>query len=88
LAGLLPARLQTLNRKPFSSDANYQVFVDSLTSGRPLPTIRLWGLIEERLMVAFGNIWQRVLTNPDVDLDELIRTELDPLAQKLNRILE
>jgi multiple sugar transport system substrate-binding protein len=87
-AGLLPARLKTLERKPFSSDAHYQVFVDSLMSGRPLPKIRLWGLIEERLTAVFGVLWHKILENPKADLDKLIRAELDPLAQKLNRILE
>jgi hypothetical protein len=80
--------LKTLERTPFSSDAHYQVFVDSLMSGRPLPKIRLWGLIEERLTAVFGVLWHKILENPKADLDKLIRAELDPLAQKLNRILE
>jgi hypothetical protein len=74
--------------KPFSNNAAYQIFVDTLKSGRPLPMMRLWGLIEERLTAAFGNIWQKVLASPNPDLDAIIEAELNPLAQKLNQILQ
>jgi multiple sugar transport system substrate-binding protein len=86
--GLLPARLETIKTKPFSTDPFYQVFVRALMSGRPLPNMRLWGLIEERLTSAFGILWHKILADPDPDLDALIKAELDPLAQKINRILE
>jgi multiple sugar transport system substrate-binding protein len=86
--GLVPARLDTLALKPFSNNAAYQIFVDTLKSGRPLPMMRLWGLIEERLTAAFGNIWQKVLASPNPDLDAIIEAELNPLAQKLNQILQ
>jgi ABC-type glycerol-3-phosphate transport system substrate-binding protein len=87
-AGMLPARLETLTSKPFSTNPFYQVFVNSLMSGRALPTMRLWGLIEERLTVAFGMLWNKILEEPNPDLDALIQAELNPLAQKINRILE
>lgn len=87
-AGLIPARLETLEMPPFSTNPDYQVFVNALKDGRPLPTMRLWGLLEERLTTAFANLWQNILSTPDPDLDALIKAELDPLAQKLNRILE
>jgi hypothetical protein len=50
--------------------------------------MRLWGLIEERLTAAFGNLWEKILSDPNPDLDAIIEAELDPLAQRLNRILE
>lgn len=86
--GLLPARLETLATEPFSVDPSYQVLVKALESGRSLPTIRLWGLIEERLTAAFGSLWEKILADPNPDLDALINAELDPLAQRLNHILQ
>ncbi|MFZ0546604.1 MAG: extracellular solute-binding protein, partial [Candidatus Promineifilaceae bacterium] len=86
--GLLPARFETLSLEPFSIDPRYQVFVNALKSGRSLPVMRLWGLIEERLTVAFANLWDQILQDPDPDLDAIIQAELNPLAQKLNRILQ
>jgi arabinogalactan oligomer/maltooligosaccharide transport system substrate-binding protein len=87
-SGLLPARLETLESKPFSADPMYQVFVNGLKSGRSLPTMRLWGLVEERLTAAFASIWSRILAEPDPNLDAIIKAEMDPLAQRLNHILE
>jgi ABC-type glycerol-3-phosphate transport system substrate-binding protein len=86
--GLLPARLETLATKPFSVDPSYKVLVKALKSGHSLPIMRLWGLIEERLTAAFGNLWEKILADPNPDLDAIIEAELDPLAQRLNRILE
>ena len=86
--GLLPARLEALETKPFSVDPSYQVLVKALKSGRSLPTMRLWGLIEERLTAAFGNLWEKILSDPDPDLDAILDAELDPLAQRLNHILQ
>jgi multiple sugar transport system substrate-binding protein len=83
--GLLPARLETLAREPYETHPFYKVFVKGLKFGRSLPTIRLWGLIEERLTMAFGNLWEKILAEPEPDLDAIIQTELAPLAQKLNR---
>jgi multiple sugar transport system substrate-binding protein len=86
--GLIPARLETLETPPFSVDPFYQVFGNALKSGQTLPAMRLWGLIEERLTLAFANIWSKVLADPNPDLNAIIEGELEPLSQKLNRILE
>jgi multiple sugar transport system substrate-binding protein len=86
--GLLPARLETLAGPPFASDPMYQVFVNGLKSGRSFPAMRLWGLMEEQLTAAFGNLWASVLEAEEPELDALIRRELEPLAQRLNRILQ
>jgi multiple sugar transport system substrate-binding protein len=85
--GLLPARLETLEMEPYSDQPAYQVFVEGLKSGRSLPTMRLWGLIEERLTFAFGNIWEEVLAEPNGDITAIIQGELEPLARRLNRNL-
>lgn len=86
--GLVPARLESLLMKPFSEDPAYQIFVETLKSGRSLPTMRLWGLIEERLTAAYGNIWKNVLATPEPDLEAIIAAELNPLAAKINQILQ
>ncbi len=57
-------------------------------TGCSFPAMRLWGLIEERLTPALGNIWQSILSAGQPDLDEIIQAELDPLARRLNQTLE
>lgn len=86
--GLLPVRLEALSSPPFSDQPVHQTLVRGLKSGRSFPVMRLWGLIEEQLTAVFGNLWARVLATPDPDLDALIRAELEPLAERLNRRLQ
>jgi multiple sugar transport system substrate-binding protein len=85
---LMPARVEVLGDAPFVDTPTYQVMSQGLRTGRAFPSFRLWGMIEERLTAAFGSIWQRVLADPNADLDAVIRAELKPLAQRLNVVLE
>jgi len=52
------------------------------------PTMRLWGSIEDKLVATISNIWLQLLTNPTQDIDECLRKHLDPLANRLNMLLE
>jgi maltose-binding protein MalE len=85
--GLLPARVATFQEEPYANHPHYRVFIEGLETGRSLPAIRLWGLIEERLTIAFGNLWEKILADPNPNLTALIQGELEPLAQRLNRNL-
>ncbi len=86
--GLLPVRLEVLDAPPFSTQPTWQVMSQGVKQGRAFPAMRLWGLIEDRLTPALGNIWAKVLSAEQPDLDSIIRTELEPLAQRLNRTLQ
>lgn len=86
-AGLLPVRNDALATPPFSTEPLYQVLSRGLQTGRSFPVMHSWGLIEDRLVPALGNIWQKVLATPEPAIDDLIRAELEPLAQRLNRTL-
>jgi ABC-type glycerol-3-phosphate transport system substrate-binding protein len=88
LLGLLPSRLSVLSTPPFADDPHYQAFVGGLQSSRSFPVMRLWGLVEEQLSAAFGKLWATILATPNPDLDTLIRAELEPLAERLNRRLQ
>ena len=63
------------------------VILNALQSGRGFPTIRLWGAVEEKLIVEISNIWAELLANPGQDLDACLHKHLDPLAQRLNIVL-
>lgn len=86
--GLLPIRLDALAEPPFSNDPLYQVMSRGLRTGRSFPALRLWGLLEDKLTPALGNIWYRVLSAAHPDVDALIWAELEPLAQRLDRTLQ
>jgi multiple sugar transport system substrate-binding protein len=85
--GLMPVRLEALSSAPFTTDPLYQTLAQGLTAGRSFPAMRLWGLVEDKLSAALGNLWAKVLAAPNPDLDFLIHAELEPLARRLNATL-
>lgn len=87
-AGLLPVTLNGLAGPPFGDQSLYQVMKRGLQMGRTFPTMRLWGLIEEKLSTALGQIWAQVLAEPEIDPEAIIRSELEPLALRLNTTLD
>lgn len=86
--GLLPVHTEALAVPHYADHPIYRVMRQGVQSGRSFPAMRLWGLLEERLTSALGNIWQKILAAEQPDLDVIIQAELDPLAQRLNHTLE
>jgi ABC-type glycerol-3-phosphate transport system substrate-binding protein len=83
--GFLPARveaLQRLEKRPF-----YGAVAETLKRGRSFHKIKLWGLVEERLMNAVTQIWQALYANPDANIAEEITKVLDPLERRLQLTL-
>jgi multiple sugar transport system substrate-binding protein len=86
--GMLPVLMEAFRAPPFADHPIYQVLGRGVTDGRSFPSMRLWGLIEEKLTAALGGLWARVfLAEPAASLDDLIRAELEPLAARLNKTL-
>jgi multiple sugar transport system substrate-binding protein len=85
--GQLPVRLEVLAQPPFSTDARFQVMVEALKTGRPLPRMPRWGVVEERLVSALTHIVAEVAAQPEGDLDAIIGKYLEPLARRLDIIL-
>jgi ABC-type glycerol-3-phosphate transport system substrate-binding protein len=83
-AGLLPVRLDVLSEPPFTNDPACQTMARALSKGRSFPLFTHWGLIEDQLVDALGQIWADILGQPDPDVDAVIRGRLEPLAQRLN----
>jgi multiple sugar transport system substrate-binding protein len=82
--GLLPVRLDVLSEPPFTDDPAYQVIVRALRAGRSFPLLTRWGLIEDHLVNALGQIWADILGQPDPDVEAIIQGRLEPLAHRLN----
>ena len=85
--GLLPTRLEALQRPPFSTDPRYQVLAHAAQSGRSYPALLRWGLIEENLSHTLMQIWSDLAANPRSDLDVLFSQRINPLAKRLNNLL-
>jgi multiple sugar transport system substrate-binding protein len=87
LAGVLPTRISVLSEAPFSTDQHYKIFIEGLKRGRTLPTVSLWGIVEENLVSAFEAIWRRIRQHPEQAIDDIIIEHLEPLAVRLDRTL-
>jgi multiple sugar transport system substrate-binding protein len=86
--GLLPARLEALAEAPFSSDPFWQVAARGVESGRIFPTIRLWGLVEDRLTAGFSAVWADLLADPSLKPETTLEKHLAPLAARLEPLLK
>lgn len=84
-SGMIPARVEAIQR--ISADPDYAPVFQSLVSGRDLPYVRLWGLIEDNLASAFSNIWKTLIETPNADIDKVIENILGPVEFRLNNIL-
>lgn len=83
--GFLPTRVEALQRletRPF-----YGAVAETIKRGRSFRKLKLWGLVEERLMSAITAIWQALYANPDADVDKEIAKVLDPLERRLQLTL-
>jgi multiple sugar transport system substrate-binding protein len=85
--GLLPARLEAFSSLSSSSNPIADFIRQELKVGRSFPLFPLWGLVEERLSTTLGIIWQEFLSNPKIDLAELIERDLGLLARRLDLAL-
>jgi multiple sugar transport system substrate-binding protein len=84
-SGLLPANLQALER--VSAFPLFGPAIESVKKAKSFQRIRMWGLVEDKLDLAFAAIWTKLLTTPDPNLDEVIASELDPIEERLNLTL-
>jgi len=85
--GQLPVRLEVLAQPPFSTDPHFQVIVQALKTGRPLPRTPRWGVVEERLVATLTHIVDDLYAQPEEKLEAIISKHLDPLARRLDLIL-
>ncbi|MDW8065410.1 MAG: extracellular solute-binding protein [Anaerolineae bacterium] len=67
------------------SEVEIQLLLEVIQQGRTLSDIRLWGIIEERLLQAFGSIWESLASG--MEIDQAIQRHLVHIAPSLNYVL-
>jgi multiple sugar transport system substrate-binding protein len=85
--GLLPARQEAFSTLPKAPLPIASYIRQGFQVGRAFPLFPLWGLVEERLCTALSVIWQKILSDPDIDLAELTERDLGLLARRLDLAL-
>ena len=83
--GLIPANLQAL--ECIASDSVFAPAIQSAKKGKPFPRVRRWGLIEDKLNLAFSQIWNTLLTTPSPNVEQVIAGHIDPIETRLNLTL-
>jgi multiple sugar transport system substrate-binding protein len=83
----LPPRLSAMSTPEFQDDPLWRDVIKAAKNGRSSPSVKLWGLIEEKLLASLYRIAEAITTDPALDLDTAIRGQVDPLARTLNLTL-
>jgi DNA-binding GntR family transcriptional regulator len=64
-----------------------KVFFQAMMNGRSFLNIPLWGMVEDRLSLAFGQIWADIIAQPDQDIEAVVAVvarHLDAAVSRLN----
>jgi len=85
--GLLPARISLLEELHASGDHLIDTCFNSLQVGQSLSNNRMWGYIEDKLFQILPTIWRELIENPDADLDEVIKRNIDFFVRRANLTL-
>lgn len=86
---MYPTRLDVLNNNPSTELKEvWTAGVDSLRQGRTFPVVPRWGLLEDRLTQEFGRVWSALSLNPGLDLEKMLTTVLENLAERLQPNLD
>lgn len=83
-AHLLPTRQDVLDSLSAEADPFHQAYLQGLALGRSFPTLRMWGLVEEKLSQDIAGIWRDLFADPALDVETCLNRHLVPLAQRLN----
>jgi ABC-type glycerol-3-phosphate transport system substrate-binding protein len=77
-------RLSALATIENSQDRNISAYVEAVRTGRAYDNVPMWGLIEYRLLPVLLQLGTAAISDEDIDLDTLIRKQIETLASRLN----
>lgn len=80
-SAMLPAHVDALEKVRRETD--FAPVVDAIMAGRSFRKFRLWGLMEDKLTIAIGQIWQALYSQENPNLETEIANVLDPLERRL-----
>ena len=83
----LPPRLSVLSAPDFRGDPLWDGVIRAAENGRSSPSIKLWGLIEEKLLNILHQIAEDLIRDPYLDADTVIYMRIEPFAKKLSLTL-
>lgn len=84
----IPARLDALSDQVYSSNFMVQTFNEAIRIGRSVPSLPLWALVEDRLGKTLQQIWARIDSEPNINIENLVADSMNALAKRLSSTLQ
>lgn len=85
---LMPLRMDALDGCYPPGNPLREPLLQAATDGRSYDNVSHWRRIESQLSLELGAAVKHVRENPDADSATVLRTRLEPLARRLNMVLE
>ena len=85
---LLPLRMDALDENYPPGNPLREPLMQAATQGRSYYNVSHWRRIEAQLSLELGAAVKHVRENPDIDSASVLRARLEPLARRLNMVLE
>ena len=85
---LLPLRMDALDESYPPGNPLRETVMLSATQGRSYYNVSHWRRVESQLALELGTSLQYVRQNPEADSATVLRSRLEPLARRLNLVLE
>ena len=80
-------RVEAVDSPLYAQNIHFQMLRQAIKQGRPMPTVPLWGLVEQRLTEALTRIWSQLLSDPDPDLNHLLDVNMNQFTRRLDATL-
>ncbi len=83
----LPPRLSALESQLYTQDPMLKVMSEAIRGGKTYPPLRLWGLVEDKIVAGLLNIGGQVLSNPPEKINEIVEEEIENVCHRVGLIL-
>ncbi len=91
-SGVLPSHTGAWSDEFLRQNKCNPEYLKGLQNGRCLPSVRLWGMIEDRLAQMFGSMWDDLYALNEQarcgSVDKIMNKYLEPLASRFETILK
>lgn len=80
----LPPRLSVMEIPEFKDDPMFSVMSAAIQTGRSYPSLRLWGLVEDRLVSALLQIGAEILAQPNQEIENIVQQSILTTTHRIN----
>ena len=83
----LPPRISALQSPAYTQDPMLKVMGDAIQGGRTYPPLKLWGLVEDKIVAGLLNIGTQVLSNPPEKIEQIVADGVGDICYRVDLIL-